>query len=742
MKGSTKMKKLLRLFVSVFMFFGLAACSLLSKTTTTITQKPTTTTTQKPTTTTTSQTTTTTTTSQTTTTTTTSQTTTTTQKPTTTTTTTIKPTTTTNNGETSIRDQFPCITIEEAIEIARQAGSSETSEKYYIYGTIKSISNPTYGEMTITDGTNDLYVYGSTNEAGDFYSKLEDKPVKGDEIVLYGGLKVYNDTPEMGRSVIKAFEHAKIEIDLTNFPLKSIAEARNLEKEANCSVKGTVAFITMANGYIPDGFFVVDNTSAIYVYGEAAQQVKVGNIVTVAGTKDYFVAQNEQANAQTFGYKGASQLKNATLIENDNKVNNIDFSFAEEKTVKEIINTSFSEDITSQVYKVTALVKKVPGDGFVNYYIDDLDGITGSYVYTKCNGGDYEWLDEFDGKICTVYLSAINAKSTATGCNWRFIPVGVVDENFKFNEQNAPEYAIEYHAKDQFKLEYTADPTLELITSVSSELLEFEDVQLEYLSDNTEVVYFETIDNKVVLHTKNEGSAKITIKATYKTYTAEYKFDVTVKAPVSYEYTDVKTAIEAEDGTTVTVKGVVTSGVTNKPSGFYLTDASGIIAVQLKDAAQIAEIKIGDMVIIEGIRTYNENKGAKTPQIVINEAKVLVNEFGNHEHSTDSFEEITAETLVEAKDYSTAKGYIVEGVISKGGNAYYTNFYFGYGTTQGTNLQIYAASGAQLSFLDEFVGQTVTLEVLYNDWNNKGARLYVVAVRTADGKVINNINFK
>ena len=50
-----------------------------------------------------------------------------------------------------LKDQFECITIPEAIEIATNAGETETEQKYYVYGIIKSVSNPTYGEMTITD---------------------------------------------------------------------------------------------------------------------------------------------------------------------------------------------------------------------------------------------------------------------------------------------------------------------------------------------------------------------------------------------------------------------------------------------------------------------------------------------------------------------------------------------------------------------------------------------------------------
>ena len=122
------------------------------------------------------------------------------------------------------------------------------------------------------------------------------------------------------------------------------------------------------------------------------------------------------------------------MIENDKKVSTVDLSWATESTVKEIMETPVNggENITTNIYKVNAYVNKVPGNGFINYYINDLDNKTGSYVYTKCNGGDFEWLDQFDGKICTIYLSALNAKSTTSGCIYRFVPVSVVYEDFKF----------------------------------------------------------------------------------------------------------------------------------------------------------------------------------------------------------------------------------------------------------------------------------------------------------------------
>ena len=95
-------------------------------------------------------------------------------------------------GGCSIEDPSKCTSIAEAINIATEAGEEGTSEKYYVYGEIVTVSNPTYGEMTITDGTNSLYIYGTYSKDGELrYSELDDKPVKGDFVVLYGSLKMF-----------------------------------------------------------------------------------------------------------------------------------------------------------------------------------------------------------------------------------------------------------------------------------------------------------------------------------------------------------------------------------------------------------------------------------------------------------------------------------------------------------------------------------------------------------------------
>ena len=57
---------------------------------------------------------------------------------------------------------------------------------------------------------------------------------------------------------------------------------------------------------------------------------------------------------------------------------------------------------------------------------------------------------------------------------------------------------MEYFIKDQFKESYTGNPMTELLTSVSSSLLDFSGVEVRYASDNENVVKFTEKD--VVRH--------------------------------------------------------------------------------------------------------------------------------------------------------------------------------------------------------------------------------------------------
>ena len=640
--------------------------------------------------------------------------------------------------------EIKVITIAEALELCGEPGNI-TTERYYIRGIIQTIKNGSYGQMVIADETGSIDVYGTYSADGELtYTQLEYQPVKGDEVLLHCILQNYNGTKEVKNARLIEYKNNQADIDVSQYTEATISEARDAEKGANLKITGVVARITYATGMKPSGYILVNGGVSIYVYdGDSAQRVQIGNTVTVAGTKDYWILDSEIDGAQKFGYKGCNQLTDCILVSNDNKVSEIDFGGVTELTVKELLNTPVTEDITTQIFKVNALVKEVPGNGFTNYYFFDIDGETGNYTYSQCNGNDFEWLRAFEGKICTVYITALNAKSTGTSCNFRFLPVAVIDEGYKFDTAKAPEYVLEYHIMDLFKTEYTGNPLMEVPTSVSSSLLGFENAAVTYTSSNEASVKFVNTDGKLVMECLAAGKATVTVTVTYNGKSASETVEITVVDPAIMDATNVQDAIQSELGDEVVVKGIVGPSLVNR-NGFYLIDESGLIAVVVNDVAIFAEIEIGQEIIIKGKRDkfHNNEGGTHAGQTAITGATVIANYYGQHDYDTSHF--VTDKTLADfrgldvTKDYSTTV-FVVKAIVNFEETAYYTKC----NLTDGTNnVTLYCSSAKQYSFLKQFAGQEVTLELAACNWNNKTFWAgCVLSVITEDGKVINSLNF-
>ena len=656
----------------------------------------------------------------------------------------------TTSENSSSTENYECISVERAIELAREAGEDGTSESYYVRGTIKTVSNPTYGQMIITDGTNELSVYGTYSSDGSLrYSELEDKPVAGDEVVLYGQLKTFKDSPEMGKGYIMEFVHNTPDIDNNDYQAVSVLEARNKEKGAKVKLSGVVASITYANGLIPNGLYLVDNTSSIYVYGgDVAGQVKVGNTITIAGEKDYYVLETEQANAEKFNYKGANQISKPVLLENDKKVSSWDKSWVEETYVKSVMETPFANDITTKIFKTTALIKKVEGSGFTNYYIDDLDGKTGSYAYSQANGTDFSWLDEFDGKICTVYFAAHNAKASAASCVYRFVPIEVIDENYQFDLAYSCDYALRFFGKDQFETEYSNDPALKLISNVSSELLGIDNVELSFTSSNTDALEFVVEEGVVTMHTKEvsvKTDVEVTIKATYESSSVVHKITISVLPEQKVEGMSIQEAISATDGTEITVKGIVLSSLVNQ-SGFYIIDETGVIAVRTKDEGTDKTVKPGDLVSVKGTKKHIKPTEKCVGQIAIDSAEVLVNAYGENQIPTSVYKQgktITALYNLDPLEDHTTEVFKVKAKISFIDKGNYTTAVLVDPNDESVSLGLYTTSASQYNFLKDYEGQVLTYNVAVCNWNGKNYyRGCIVSVETSEGTTIyNQLNF-
>ena len=642
-------------------------------------------------------------------------------------------------------DEFNCITIAEAIKIANKAGETPTTETYRVRGIIESVKNPAYGELTLKDDTGSIYVYGIEG-----YSTMEEKPLKGDEIVIEGSLKTFNGSPEFGRSTLLDFKHVDqpdVEIDETLYKEMSVEACRAKPVGEKVKLTGVVAQITYGQGYVPNGFYLIDNTNSIFVYdADAVQAVSVGNKVTILAERTNWINDKETQSAKKFGYQGCLQVANAIIKSNDKGKNEFDRSWITESTVKTILETPMDNNITTTIYKVNAYVKKQVNPGFTNYYIDDLDDKTGSYVYTSSNGNDFKWLDKFDGKLCEVLLSPINCKCTSAGATYRFLPIDVKESTYKMSEQEVPTFALEYYAYDQFFDEYNANPNLELITSISNEKLGFKDAKISYESNKPDVLDFVTDATGTKMVTKADGTATVTMKATYGTSSATLTKDIVVKNIDVSDALTVKEAIDAEDTTTVKVRGVVTASLVNK-DGFYISDETGIIAITTtKDVLE--KVKLGNMVTVQGKRIHSKKPTTNyaVGQSVIAGCELVLNEFGNHEYSTAHFDTTKKlEDLInlDVMEDHTTEVYVVKAKIKVIKSAYFTNIALASTTDPSAEMLLYSASAGQYTWLFEFENDAeVTLELALCNWNDKDQ--YKGCVLSCDNgtkKVVNSLNF-
>lgn len=649
-------------------------------------------------------------------------------------------------------------TIAELIAMMPSDGSV-TTERYYVRAKIKSIDNADYGAMTIEDSTGTLSVYGTYGSDGvKRYSQLDEKPVKGDTVLLYGTIQNYkNKTPEIQSGWIIEFTKGTPTWSEDDYTEMTIGEAREANVDSLVKVTGVVSRITFAFGMKPNGFIIVGDNSSIYVYdSQIAIAVAVGNKITLLAKKTMFIPSKEASSAKKFGYKGACQLVDGHLLSNDESTNDLDLSFAQEKTVKEVIETSPSDNITSLIYHSNALIKRVQNEGqsFVNYYIDDLDGKTGSYVYTACDGKDFAWMDQYDGKICSVYYTALNAKSTSTGVLFRFLPIKIEDNNYQFDEAEAPKFAVEYYGLEQFDTSYSADPSKEMLTSVTSDLLNFGTATLSYSSNNTALAYFETgEDGKVIFHVNSgtEGTATITVTGHLDGQTDFSKtMDIKITKPVDVSSAvNVKAAIDASKDTELLVKGVIGPSLVNK-DGFYLIDETGSLAVVMNSRDELDGLQIGQTVYIKGKRDLFGSSYKGTPiyfERCMTGCQIVKNEFGKVDYSTASF--IKGKTLADlialpvADNYHTAEVYVITAGLKFVSTGNHSNAFLKDGDTE---MQLYCTNAAdQYGWIKPYEDdtKTYTMEVAVCNWNSKKPfKACLLSITDSNGnKVMNTLNF-
>ena len=285
----------------------------------------------------------------------------------------------------------------------------------------------------------------------------------------------------------------------------SISKVKTLEKDTEVTIRGIVSrIINGTEKNVPVGFYVFDKTDAIYIYSSSvAETVMFGEEVIVKGTYTMYIDETSMTAAEMVGYTGARQIV-ASSVEVITSGNALPTSGVKQSSIEELALTSVSENITSNVYEVTATIKKVPGNGFVNYYFNDLNGINSFYAYTTANGKDLSWLEKYDGQTRKCMIAVQNCKISASGSLWRIVPLEIREE-VTVTDQELTAYALKRVLRE-FSSKYSASCSLELLTK--DEILTTSSVTYEVISGPI------TLDGNILKITCTSTLQKASIKVT------------------------------------------------------------------------------------------------------------------------------------------------------------------------------------------------------------------------------------
>ena len=102
------------------------------------------------------------------------------------------------------------LTIEEAIAWGVTfAHNTYTTDKYYVIGTVSDVYQTYYGNMHITDESGNIFtIYGTYNADGSVrYGDMEEKPVAGDTVKIYGIIGQFKDNAQIKNGWIIEFTH-------------------------------------------------------------------------------------------------------------------------------------------------------------------------------------------------------------------------------------------------------------------------------------------------------------------------------------------------------------------------------------------------------------------------------------------------------------------------------------------------------------------------------------------------------
>ena len=249
------------------------------------------------------------------------------------------------------------------------------SKTYQVTGTVTSISNTTYGNWYLNDGTGEVYIYGTLDKNGGTKNFTSWGLEVGDQITVQGPKTTYNGTVELVDVTVVKIVKSLIKVDSLTVGdvVTSTLPVEGGEITAHLTCKGTGVAVEIpadAKDWLGVTSSTVGANPTVTFYAKANEggdRETTVTFKTTDGSKEY-------TSQTTITQKGA-------IVE----CSVADFLAAE------VGNTQF---------RLTGVITKIAKAEYGNIYIKDFSGE--AYVYGVGAKGDFEKLGLKEGDVITL----------------------------------------------------------------------------------------------------------------------------------------------------------------------------------------------------------------------------------------------------------------------------------------------------------------------------------------------------
>ena len=249
------------------------------------------------------------------------------------------------------------------------------SKTYQVTGTVTSISNTTYGNWYLNDGTGEVYIYGTLDKNGGTKNFTSWGLEVGDQITVQGPKTTYNGTVELVDVTVVKIVKSLIKVDSLTVGdvVTSTLPVEGGEITAHLTCKGTGVAVEIpadAKDWLGVTSSTVGANPTVTFYAKANEggdRETTVTFKTTDGSKEY-------TSQTTITQKGA-------IVE----CSVADFLAAE------VGNTQF---------RLTGVITQIAKAEYGNIYIKDYSGE--AYVYGVGAKGDFEKLGLKEGDVITL----------------------------------------------------------------------------------------------------------------------------------------------------------------------------------------------------------------------------------------------------------------------------------------------------------------------------------------------------